>query len=313
MRKQFAHIICLAIFAGMLSASCKYSTDIAHPEKYISVYMPQAVKNPMEYSFTMSDTLQTIIYGANYGGPGYPQKDITVKFKIDTTLADSFNLRNGTDYMPMPVGSYKLGKASAIIPEGKLTTDPLTLSIKTIGALEPSKEYLLPIRIIQAGSDSISGALGTTYYLVKATYEIINIFMSQSGNKPVAYSFAITDTAQTITFDAQYDGMDPGNDVAIYFRVDTTLTQAFNVANGTSYNSMPPGSYDLLQSRSNIPEGESSTGPLAIKVNTKGYLVPSEKYLLPVKIDSVGGDLSVSKQLVIKKGKDVTYFLIKVN
>jgi len=311
MKPTYVFYIALAgLLGSILFTRCKYDTDIPNPEDYTQVYMPQAAKNPLEYDLTMSDTLQTIIYGANYGGTGYPDKDIQVAFKADTTLIDSFNIKNGTNYLPMPAGSYQLGETSAVIPKGKLSTDPLKLKIKTIGALESSVGYLLPVRIMQAGNDSISSDLGTTYFVIRASYEVADIFMSEGGNEAVPHSLNNADTAQTISFKAEYTGDDPESDVTVSFKADTTLTDSFNLRNGTNYLSLPAGSYELPQTSAIIPKGATTSSSLPVKIKTKGYLVPFQSYLLPVRIDAVTGSLAPSKKLSIDPGKSVTYFLI---
>jgi endonuclease/exonuclease/phosphatase family metal-dependent hydrolase len=309
--KKLIYITCLAAFFGLCFCGCKYNTDIAHPEKYVQVYMPQAAKNPVTSDFIMSDSMQTIIYGANYGGTGYPDKNITVKFKVNTALVDSFNKRNETSYLPLPGGSYTLEASTSIIPKGKVSTDPLELKIKTIGALETGVEYLLPLQIIQADNDSVSSSLGVTYYVIKATYRIVNVLMSKGGNTAISKVLNTTDSLQTITYTAEYNGNDPAGDITLHFKADTTLSDSFNLKNGTAYPSMPEGSYSLTQTTAAIPEGTTTTPSLSVKVKTKGVLTPFQQYLLPVRIDTVTGSLAPDKKLVIDKNKGVAYFLIE--
>jgi hypothetical protein len=170
--KLFPGTVYMLIGITWMFASCKYDRPIPHPEKYTSVYMPQAANNPVTYNFNISDTPQTIIYGADYGGPGYPDKNIIINFKVDTSFVDSFNLKNGTSYLPMPAGSYSLEKTSAVIPAGKLSTDPLLLSIQTANVIDPSTPYLLPVQITDAGNVQVNATLGITYFLIQGVYPV---------------------------------------------------------------------------------------------------------------------------------------------
>lgn len=310
MKVKSIFFVSIVILSVSLFTSCKYNTEIAHPEKYTSVYMPEAKGNPVVKNLIMTDSSQIITYSAYYAGTGYPSEDMTVNFEVDTSLVKSFNTKNHTNYSPMPVGSYQLESTSATIPKGKVSTQPLSLKIKTLGVLDSAKKYLLPVRIKNAENDSVSANFGITYYLISANYEYVNVFMGNGGNKPVGKSLIGSDTDRTITFQAEYNGADPGNDIKIYFEVDTTLTDSFNSRNGTNYSSLPGGSYELSQTTATIKEGTAVTKSIPVKIKTNSYLKPLKKYLLPIRIDTVKGDLDVSKKLSIEKDKRNIYFLI---
>jgi hypothetical protein len=144
-------------------------------EDYNKVYMPQAVNSPVVSTLLMKPEEQTLVYGANYGGYGYPDQDITVNFAVAPNMVDSFNLQKGTAYTMMPTGSYTLTEATATIAKGALSTKPLELKIKTEGALDLFKEYLLPVTasIGHAGATvQLNNGLATTYYLVKASLNL---------------------------------------------------------------------------------------------------------------------------------------------
>lgn len=303
---------CIVVFVAMLFGSCRYNTDIANPQQFVKIYMPQAVDNPVEYHFIMSDTDQVIIYGGNYGGTGYPSSDIPVEFIADTSLTNSYNQQKGTHYVSMPAGSFSLEQTKAIIPKGKVSTKPLELRIKTLGALEPSVSYLLPLKIKTSKTDStVSKELGITYFVIEAKYDLIHILMPQADKIPNIYSFNMADSAQTIFYNAAYDGADPAADIDITFKADTTLTDSFNIRQGTSYPSMPAGSYELVDSNTHIEKGKTQSAPLALKIKTKGLLKPFKEYLLPVRIEKASGDLPVSQKVVIDEKKAVSYFLIQ--
>lgn len=171
MKRNIA-IICFLV-NGCLFSSCM-KDEISLPsqplEDYIKVYMPQAVSNPVVYSYTTSDTsTHTIIYGANYGGAGYPEEDVQIHFGVNAAAIDSFNMANGTQYTLLPAKSYKLSDTVAVIKKGTLSTDPLKLSITTYGENAPtdiSKTYILPITIKNA-SIKINESLQTFFCVVK--------------------------------------------------------------------------------------------------------------------------------------------------
>lgn len=162
------------IIAGILiavSTSCEKEL-IDNPDQYSRIYMPQAIEKPAERSFVMADTLQTIYFGAAYGGVDDQPNDINVSFKVSAALLDSFNIKNETDYSLMPEGSYSIEKNEAFIPSGNFNSEALKIKVKTVGGLEPLKDYLLPVTIEQVTPQvEINKELQTTYFLVRSEYE----------------------------------------------------------------------------------------------------------------------------------------------
>ncbi|HVU55226.1 MAG TPA: DUF1735 domain-containing protein [Puia sp.] len=163
--------IFLAATLVILLASCKDKYDLpAQPlSAYTKIYMPEAVNNPVNYTLKITDSVQTIVYGANYGGQGYPSQDIPVSFAVNNALVDSFNAANGASYATVPDGAYTFAKTTAIIPRGGLTTGPLEISIRTngAGAIDALKSYLLPVTL-STSSAPINQALQTTFFIIKA-------------------------------------------------------------------------------------------------------------------------------------------------
>lgn len=226
-KKSLLYISAALLTVVLWCAGCKYDTQIAHPEQYANVFMPQAARSPISYNFVMADTTETIVYGAAYGGTDYPSKDLTVTFGADTSLTDSFNLANSTDYLPMPAGSYTLGATSAVIPKGKLYTDPLEAKIKTIGAIEPSTKYLLPIRI-ESASGGIKVGEGVVYYVIQGVYEVI---------ADSAYASYDRTGWSVVDFDSQEAvGEGPNNGRAVFaIDGDTTTYWHTQWKNGKAY------------------------------------------------------------------------------
>jgi hypothetical protein len=161
----------IALVQSIVLSGCKDKVVLPYQpiDSYTQIYMPEAVNGPIIKTLKITDSVQTLIYGANYGGQGYPGNDILVNFTVNKALADSFNVANKTDYPVMPDGSYTLSANTAIIPKGKVSTTPLTISVKTNGtsAMDALKTYILPVGI--SGSPvKVREALRTTFYILKA-------------------------------------------------------------------------------------------------------------------------------------------------
>lgn len=160
-----------AIILAACTMACKKKL-INDTGQYSKLYMPQAVDYPAVRSLIMTDTTQYIVFGAAFGGVDDQGQQINIQFSVNPALIDSFNRKNGTNYAQLPVGSYKLDNLAAAIPAGKVSSTPLRLAINTVGGLEPSKDYLLPISIQQTDANvPVNENLRTTYFQIKGEYK----------------------------------------------------------------------------------------------------------------------------------------------
>lgn len=164
-RKNIYHFVILIIGIWIIN-SCSVNHSL-EADKFAKVYMPLARNKAETYTLvTGIDTSITITYGATYGGPGEPNKNINVSFSVAPALVDSFNYDNSTSYKLLPDKAYKLGKASTIIPAGESFSSRLTL--KFIGNIDIEEDkYLLPVTM-QVNSENvpINENLKTTYFLI---------------------------------------------------------------------------------------------------------------------------------------------------
>lgn len=161
--KPFIHgSIILGILVTL--SACEYDTSIPNPSHYAEVYMPQAVDNPVEFSY--SDSTKVIIYGANFGGPGYPKDEIEVMFEVNNAYVDSFNMRNNSNYFPLAKKSYMLQQTSAVIPKGKVSTIPLELRLEKTAGIDTLRQYLLPLQIVKVNGCKVNEDLAITYFVI---------------------------------------------------------------------------------------------------------------------------------------------------
>jgi len=218
----------VVIASLLLLAACKDKYDLPDQplSKYIKVYMPAAVNNPVNRVLAITDSAQVIIYGADYGGADYPQADIPVTFSVNPALVDSFNRANNTAYTLLPEHGYTLSAISAVIPRGQLSTPPLELAVKTSGAggIAALKDYLLPISIVKS-TVTVNEQLRTTFFVIRAQPDLADYpdfdrsawsivdFSSQEANGEGADNgravFAIDNNPATY-WHTQWQGGSPG-------------------------------------------------------------------------------------------------------
>jgi endonuclease/exonuclease/phosphatase family metal-dependent hydrolase len=169
--KSYLYITAILFISGIISA-CKYDTTIANPDDYVKIYMSQAAESPASRTFIMADTLNTIIFGASYGGPANLEQDVQVSFKASPELVAGYNQANETSYAVLPADSYTFEGTAGVIKMGQTSTAPLKIKIKTKGVLQQFKQYLLPVSIAEvSGNKPVNEALKTTFFRVEAQRE----------------------------------------------------------------------------------------------------------------------------------------------
>lgn len=172
--KNVKYILNCILFAMVVTFFTACNKDIEIPggplNAYDKVYMPAAARNPNVVNLKLIDSTYQVVYGAAFGGYGYPEQDIHVQFAVKPALADSFNLTNNTTHTLLPEGSYTISQTSSVILKGKLNTDPLIVTINPLKAnLVKLKKYILPVSLsVVEGGVAVNEDLSTAYYVFQA-------------------------------------------------------------------------------------------------------------------------------------------------
>lgn len=149
--------------AGMVFVSCNKPDTIMSPREG-EIYMPAAAASS-NISLILADTAQTIAFGAAYGGLQYPGQDISVDFKIDSTLVSSYNAQHGTSYVMLPASGYQVPSLSAVIKAGETSSAVLAISVFT-ASLDKAIKYIIPVSISHVSAGFADSALSTTYFRI---------------------------------------------------------------------------------------------------------------------------------------------------
>jgi hypothetical protein len=140
------------------------------------------------------------------------------------------------------------------------------------------------------------------------------IYMPQAVGNRSAVKLMLVDEPFEFSFGGAYGGLEtPGDDINLNFELAPNLVDAYNAANGTSYELLPQASYTVSGLTSSIKAGTTTSEPLVIAVASK-ELAMGGKYILPVRLVSASaGQIDPDKQItyfriddVIRKETDVT-------
>jgi len=163
--KQLVSYLYIFICFSPLLTSCDKTKDITWSEEG-KIYMTQSQDSRSDLTAVIADVDQTFSFGASYGGLKYPSQDITVNFALDNHLIDQYNSKNGTSYQAMPADKFTISGLTTVIPAGRTTSDPLSISIKTKNLVKDA-EYMFPIVLSSVSSGNINPDLQTAYFRVK--------------------------------------------------------------------------------------------------------------------------------------------------
>ncbi|MCL2624801.1 MAG: DUF1735 domain-containing protein, partial [Planctomycetaceae bacterium] len=118
------------------------------------------------------------------------------------------------------------------------------------------------------------------------------VYLAEAGRNPFHRTMFIDEQGGTFRYTAFYQGVSvPQGDITVSFSVDAAKAAAYNAQHGMAYTMLPKESWSLGMDSAVIARGSVSAAPGEVKVLGKGYLKPSEKYILPVTV-SVKGNLA---------------------
>ncbi|MGZ3810447.1 MAG: DUF1735 domain-containing protein [Mucilaginibacter sp.] len=114
-------------------------------------------------AFTESGDTITRQFAVNIGSPTPPTSATNITLAIDNAIVTSYNAsQTVVNYLPFPTGSFSFTNTSVTVPAGQRTAIVSVTVYKHL--LDPSKSYMLPIKIASAGGLNISGNFGIHYY-----------------------------------------------------------------------------------------------------------------------------------------------------
>lgn len=220
--------------------------------------------------------------GHNQGGTG----KVTVSV-MDQAQLDIYNLTNFSNYKQLPSNLYKfLTEREFYFESGdsykvaavELKTDEISVFQES----DPDSEYVLALQLYTEGENSLSADVNMLF--LAPSIDIVRVMLATSGLTTQTYTSAspveneLSNTVQ-FTVDNTWQGITCG--LGVY---DQTWLDAYNEANGTSYELLPAEWYTLptLPTLLAFAEGKNSAD---FKVTIdRTNMVLLKEYLLPIYI-----------------------------
>lgn len=300
--KSISHYIVLLLFPVMICfQSCKQEL-ISSPGQYSKIYMPQAVDLPAARNLVMADTLQSIVFGAEIGGVESADKDITIRFQEDLSLVNDYNTKNGSACLPMPASAYEFTGTTATIKAGGLSSDALKIKIKTVGGIEPLKEYLLPVSISETSSSvPVNEKLRTAYFLIKGTYQDFNragwsIFQFSSEDNVQTSPLVLDGDVTTMWHTAWRNGtVNPPHFIAIDMKATKTMHGVYMWPDNRTTGAPKDISIDVSEDGQNWSSAGDYTLPNTNERHTIYFSTVMQGRYFKVTVKNTQGNLAVTR------------------
>jgi len=202
----------------------------------------------------------TMIYNVVISSTYYLSSKVLVTVGVSDQSRLSYNSAYNKDYEPMPAGSYSFKDTVTFTTSSVYDTIPVSIYKH---ALSTDKEYMLPIKILDAGGNKIDSAYSIIYlHTVKSAFAGI---YSSSGTKTIyigdaadnkidtTISFSLVKSLIPITpTTAGIDYADLGSIGWKYIIGISPEDSSFFVApNNIILNSVQPGSFKVLSANFN--------------------------------------------------------------
>lgn len=175
-KSTFRGILSLVSFTGItLSTLLSFvgcdNKDYSNDSPFDNVVYLDAAELKDVSNFTFNRTIETgqQIISAQLARPA--ANDINVGIKVAPSLVDVYNARLGANYAMLDAKYYKLSAQQTVIPQGKITSDPVTIDFLSLTDLDIDASYLLPVTIDQVsdGMNILSGSQSICYIVRRSS------------------------------------------------------------------------------------------------------------------------------------------------
>lgn len=168
MKNKITLVISMILGLFVFNACNEPYPESIELEKFMYISLSGAADNPIVKTVDLDKT-SSFPLSVSYGGTtNYEQGEIVANIAADILLVDSFNIKNATNYLPLPTGAYSFDKTSVTIANGSRISDQIQVTIQP-NKVNFAKEYLLPVTITSAteGKIPVSEEFKTVYYIIK--------------------------------------------------------------------------------------------------------------------------------------------------
>lgn len=210
-------------FIVMLLGSCNDSeSDLLEPKVYFE---------NKEYVIEVTDA-ETMTHDLQARVSSLYPSSVEVSYEVaDASVVEAYNKRYGTEYETFATSNVKLGSGAAVVPDGQVYAELVSLQFSNLNNVEEGKSYLLPVRIKSASLPVIEGR-DIVYFIVNKPVRIMKVarFSSSYVKVPLLPGTLFTSVTYEALIHLDYFGSNNtimGCEGKLIFRIgDTPLVAA---------------------------------------------------------------------------------------
>jgi Domain of unknown function (DUF1735) len=116
-------------------------------------------------TFPSSDLIDSVEFYVNYASTNVASGDVTITLGYDAAALSAYNAdgANKIKYEKMPDSLYMFTSTKVVVKKGNNYAGPVKFYVYP-NKVDPTKNYMFPLSIIDAQGNNISGNFGTVYY-----------------------------------------------------------------------------------------------------------------------------------------------------
>ncbi|MEQ6119125.1 DUF1735 domain-containing protein [Reichenbachiella sp. MALMAid0571] len=239
--KKYINIrtLLLCAFGLVLFVACEDDLDFGKEV----ILVTGTDSNPL-VSFVVEDTPSSYIVTAS--ATGKVDGDVKVRFALDNSLVESYNMKNKTNYYPLPESVINMDKTEAVIEAGSAASSGVTVSITSADEFHDGRTYMIPVTIesIEGGDMEVLEASKTIYLRVSRVIHYSSLDMTNVNFYGNYYADEPVELPQfTYEIKCYINQWHPGNEpisrLSNFCPIDESITNLLRFGeNGQDVNSL---------------------------------------------------------------------------
>lgn len=221
----------------------------------------------------------------------------TVRLEASESALAAYNTANETNYVALPENCYTFETKQLNFSKDEIRKfATITWDMASVAALDPDTDYVIPVQLVSTASDvpvsEDRGLMLLNLQLADVSMALLETGATSSVDGAFVYNGNVSLSVPVSTMD-----------VEVKYAIDTdpSLVEAYNTANGTSFEAPADGFATMMATSSVIKSGET-TAPFACQLNSSALLSSLDKLdngvLIPVRITSATTGVNVATEVV---------------
>lgn len=229
----------------------------------------------------------------------------TVRLEASESALTAYNTANETNYVALPENCYTFETTQLNFSKDEIRKfATITWDMASVAVLDPDTDYVIPVQLVSTASDvpvsEDRGLMLLHLELADVTMALLSEGTTSLSDGAFVYNGNVSLSVPVSTMDVE---------VKYAIDNDPALVEAYNAANGTSFEAASEGLASMSAASSVIKAGETSA-PFGCQLNLNELTSSIDKLdngvLIPVRITSATTGVNIATEVVyvpVKNGE----------